>query len=192
MAGGCAPGGDALRKTVENATNDGRLGNLASRVTKKKETATDDRSVTILDSVYDENSTSTVEDSENDESIEKNQSDSGPDGTSVALDSYVARRHRRGATQSNSSKKSSEAPETRAPTTRRRRRRARLRVRIVRRRLPVHRTHDAETRRNGERAGRTNVLMAGAPCELRKRKHSSSRLAQIQDGKKKSTGRTAK
>ena len=62
---------------------------------------------------------------------------------------------------------------------------------MVRRRHPVHRMSHAETRRCAERAGRKGVPMAGTSGEPRKRGHSRNTQAQIQNGKKKSTGRTA-
>ena len=145
---------DAVETWLTKRATGGYLASwLSSR--EKKETGTDDRGETTLDGVYDDNSTSTVEFSEHDESNEKNQCDAGPDDTGVASDSCVTRRHRRSTTQSNNSKKSSETPETSAPTTRRRRRRTRLRVRMVRRRLPVHRIRYAETNRTDGRSTET-------------------------------------
>ena len=66
-----------------------------------------------------------------------------------------------------------------------------MRIRVVWRRLHVHRLRNAETRWHAERVSRSSVPMARASRESRKRRHSRSRQAKVQDGKKEVTRRIA-
>ena len=62
-----------------------------------------------------------------------------------------------------------------------------MRVCMVRRGLLVHRIRSAETKWNAERVSRTGIPLAGAPREPCKRRHSRSRPAKVQNGKKEIT-----
>ena len=64
-------------------TTGGDLASWLYEFGKKKETAANDRSEENLDSVHDDNSTSTTEDGEKDESNEEDYGDAGPDDTST-------------------------------------------------------------------------------------------------------------